>query len=156
ASLRLGLEKMSSWMFEEWIPNLKVAALKREAEALFRRRPDLISDPTNRRVALRALGKQIDNRFGEMFYGGLFWNRTLKDASIGSFLSLGWNLGFAREFGGGFFEPIVRRMMDAPSPTRKLVRDTTNKTTNMFAYSLTAMAINAAMNKAFTGDNPEG
>ena len=47
-------------------------------------------------------------------------------------------------------------MMAAPSPTRKLVRDTTNKTTNMFAYSLTAMAINAAMNKAFTGDNPDG
>ena len=156
AALRRGLEKLSGWMFEEWIPNLKVAALKRESEVLFRRRPDLLSDPTNRRVALRALGKQIDNRFGEMFYGGLFWNRTLKDASIGSFLSLGWNLGFAREFGGGAFEPIVRRMMDAPSPTRKLVRDTTNKTTNMFAYSLTAMAINAVMNKSFTGDNPEG
>lgn len=156
AGLRRGLEKLSGWMFEEWIPNLKVAALQREAEALFRRRPDLISDTTNRRVALRALGKQIDNRFGEMFYGSLFWNRTLKDASIGSFLSLGWNLGFAREFGGGFFEPIVRRMIEPPNPTRQLVRQTTNKTTNMFAYSLTAMAINAAMNKAFTGDNPEG
>lgn len=156
AGLRRGLEKMSSWMFEEWIPNLKVAALKRESEALFRRRPDLIQDTTNRRVALRALGKQIDNRFGEMFYGGLFWNRTLKDASIGSFLSLGWNLGFAREFGGGAFEPIVRRMISAPSPTRKLVRDTTNKTANMFGYSLTAFAINAVMNKAFTGDSPEG
>lgn len=156
AGLRRGLEKLSGWMFEEWIPNLKMAALKRESEALFRRRPDLIDDTTNRRVALRALGKQIDNRFGEMFYGSLFWNRTLKDASIGSFLSLGWNLGFAREFGGGFFEPIVRRMMEPPNPTRQLVRATTNKTTNMFAYAFTAMAINAVMNKAFTGDNPEG
>ena len=42
----------------------------------------------------------IDNRFGEMFYGGLFWNRYVKDVSIGSFLSLGWNLGFGREFLG--------------------------------------------------------
>ena len=156
AGFRLGLEKLSSWMFEEWIPNLKMAALQRESEALFRRRPDLLTDTSNRRVALRALGKQIDNRFGEMSYGGLFWNRTLKDASIGSFLSLGWNLGFAREFGGGFFEPIVRRMIDAPSPTRALVRQTTNKTTNMLLYGVTAMAINAAMNKAFTGDNAEG
>jgi len=156
AATRLGLERLSSWMFEEWIPNLKMAALQREAEALFRRRPDLMTDNTNRRVALRALGKQIDNRFGEMTYGSLFWNRTLKDASIGSFLSLGWNLGFAREFGGGFFEPIVRRMIDAPNPTRALVRQTTNKTTNMLLYGLTAMTINAAMNKAFTGDNAEG
>lgn len=154
--LRRGLEKLSSWMFEEWIPNLKMAALKREAEAMFRRRPDLQTDTVNRRVAMRALGKQIDNRFGEMFYGSLFWNRTLKDASIGSFLSLGWNLGFAREFGGGFFEPIVQRMMKAPNPTRAVVRDTTNKTTNMFMYAATAMIFNAVLNKAFTGESAEG
>lgn len=154
--VKLGLEKSLGAIFEKWIPSLKVAALQRESEALFRRRPDLLNDETNRKVALRALGKQIDNRFGEMFYGSLFWNRTLKDASIGSFLSLGWNLGFAREFGGGFFEPIVRRMIDAPNPSRKLVRDTTNKTTNMFVYAMTAGVINGIMNKSLSGDNPEG
>lgn len=156
SAAKLGIEKTIGTIFEKWIPSLKVAALQREAEALFRSRPDLINDETNRRVALRALGKQIDNRFGEMFYGGLFWNRTLKDASIGSFLSLGWNLGFAREFGGGFFEPIVRRMIDAPNPTRKLVRDTTNKTTNMFVYALTAATINGIMNKSMSGDDATG
>jgi hypothetical protein len=151
-----GLSKSTAWIFDKWIPNLKMAALARESEALLRRRPDLVNDPATRGVAMRALGKQIDNRFGEMFYGSLFWNRTLKDASIGSFLSLGWNLGFAREFGGGFFEPIVRRMIDAPNPTRALVRQTTNKTTNMFIYSMTAMAINAVMNKSFTGEDAQG
>ena len=143
--------KLSHWIFEEWIPNLKAAALKKDSDALFRRRPDLVGDTTNRRLALRALGKQIDNRFGEMTYGSLFWNRTLKDASIGSFLSLGWNLGFAREFGGGFFEPIARRMMSDPNPSRLLTRQTTNKTSNMFIYGMTAMAINAVMQKAFIG-----
>lgn len=152
----LAYKKTMGAMFEKWIPSLKAAALEREAEALFRRRPDLINDDMNRKVALRAIGKQIDSRFGEMFYGSLFWNRTLKDASIGSFLSLGWNLGFLREFGGGAFEPIVRRMLDAPTPTRKLVRDTTNKTTNMFLYSMTAMGINAMMNYMFTGEGPNG
>jgi hypothetical protein len=155
-SVLVGYEKSLGSIFEKWIPSLKMAALQREADTLFRRRPDLVNDETNRRVALRALGKQIDSRFGEMFYGSLFWNRTLKDASIGSFLSLGWNLGFAREFGGGTFEPIVRRMIDAPNPTRKLVRDTTNKTTNMFLYGLTAATINGIMNKTMSGDNPEG
>lgn len=150
------MELISGPIFEQWIPNLKVAALKREADSLFRRRPDLVSNDADRRLALRTIGKQIDNRFGEMFYGSLFWNRTLKDASIGSFLSLGWNLGFVREFGGGFFEPIVRRMIDTPTPTRKLIRDVSNKTTNMVMYSATAMVINAIMNKSFTGENPEG
>lgn len=143
-------------IFEKWIPSLKMAALKREYELMLRRRPDLVTDDVNRRVAARALGKSIDNRFGEMFYGSLFWDRTLKDASIGSFLSLGWNLGFAREFGGGFFEPIVRRMRDAPNPTRKLIQQTTSKTTNMFIYSMTAFAINAMMTKGMSGEDAEG
>jgi len=151
----LAYKKTIGSMFEKWIPSLKAAAYAREAETLFRRRPDLVTDDINRKVALRAIGKQIDSRFGEMFYGSLFWNRTLKDASIGSFLSLGWNLGFMREFGGGAFEPIVRRMIDTPNPTRKLVRDTTNKTTNMFLYGLTAATINGVMNYAFTGEYPQ-
>lgn len=151
---RRGMEKLSGWMFEEWIPNLKLAALQRESAALFRRRPDLIDDPQNRRLALRAIGKQIDNRFGEMYYGGLFWNRNMKDALIGSFLSLGWNLGFVREFGGGAFEPIARRLMEAPNPSRKLIRETTNKTSNMIMYTMTAFLANAALQKAFTGENP--
>jgi hypothetical protein len=149
-------EKSLGAIFDKWIPSLKMAALKREYELMLRRRPDLVTDDVNRRVAARALGKSIDNRFGEMFYGGLFWNRTLKDASIGSFLSLGWNLGFAREFGGGFFEPIARPLMGAPTPTRKLVRDVTTKTTNMFVYAMTAATINAMMTKGMSGEDATG
>jgi len=154
--LGVAYKKTMGAMFEKWIPSLKSAAYMREAEALFRRRPDLINDDVNRKVALSAIGKQIDSRFGEMFYGGLFWNRTLKDAAIGSFLSLGWNLGFLREFGGGFFEPIARRMLGAPNPTRALIRQTTNKSMNMWAYVFTAAVINAVMTKGMSGENAEG
>jgi hypothetical protein len=153
--MRLGVEKLTGWIFEQWIPNLKAAALARESAALFRRRPDLLDDQANRQVALRAIGRQIDNRFGEMFYGSLFWNRTLKDAAIGSFLSLGWNLGFAREFVGGALEPAARRLMSAPTPTRQLIRDTTTKSTNLFFYAMTSMIANALLNKAFSDDWPQ-
>src|SRR5207342_2359701 len=95
-------------LFEQWIPHLKTAAYLNDVRALAQRRPDLYNDPVNRGIALRAIAKSIDNRFGEMFYGGLFWNRYAKDASIGSFLSLGWNLGFAREFGGAAIEAVSR------------------------------------------------
>ena len=154
--VRRALEKISGPIFEQWIPNLKVAAVAREASSLFRRRPDLLDNETNRLVAMRAIGKQVDNRFGEMFYGGLFWNRTMKDAAVGSFLSLGWNLGFVREFVGGALEPAARRLAAAPTPTRALIRDVTSKTTNMFVYTMTAMTINAMITKSMTGDNPEG
>jgi len=154
--VRRTMEKATGWIFEQWIPNLKVAAVKREAETLFRRDPSLLNDPQRRMIAMRAIGKQVDNRFGEMFYGSLFWNRTVKDASIGSFLSLGWNLGFSREFIGGALEPAARRMIDAPTPTRALIRSTTNKATNALVYTFTAMTINALINKSMTGENPEG
>lgn len=150
------LEAVSSPIFEHWIPNLKTAAVEREAEALFRRRPDLVNDPVNRRVAMRAIGKSIDNRFGEMFYGSLFWNRTLKDSLIGSFLSLGWNLGFVREFGGGAMEPLGRRLLGPPTPTRQLIREATHKTTNALIYSMSAFAINAIINKSMTGEDAQG
>ena len=152
--VRRTLERASGWIFEEWIPQLKVAGLKREAEAMLRRDPSLINDAPRRLVAMRALGKQIDNRYGEMFYGSLNWNRTTKDAAIGAFLSLGWNLGFAREFVGGALEPSVRRLMGAPTPTRQLIRNTTSKGTNLLAYAFTSMLANAIMTKIMSGNDP--
>jgi len=57
--------------------------------------------------------RSIDNRFGEMFLWQLFWDRTLKDASIGSFLS-SWLESWLYVSLWRFFEPIVRRMMEPP------------------------------------------
>jgi hypothetical protein len=150
------IEFMQAGIFEHWIPNLKAAAYLREAETLFNRRPELLNNTQDRMLALRAIGKQVDNRFGEMFYGGLFWNRMIKDASIGSFLSLGWNLGFAREFVGGALEPFARRLVDKPTPSRAIIRDATSKTSNMFIYTMSAMMVNGLMNYAMTGEMPEG
>lgn len=154
--IRRAIEKIQAPIFQEWIPNLKASAYMREVESLFQRDPSLLNDPIRRRVSLRAISKQVDNRFGEMFYGSLFWNRTMKDAAIGSFLSLGWNLGFAREFVGGALEPAVRPLMKAASPTRQQIRDVSTKTTNAFIYTMTAFMINAMMNKAMTGEDAQG
>src|SRR5512143_1395750 len=141
-------------LFGRWIPNLKTAAYVREAEALFKRRPDLIDDTSQRRASLGAIAKSVDNRFGEMFYSNLFWNRTLKDVGIGSFLSLGWNLGFLREFGGGAVEPFLSRAL--MTPTQEAVNAARSKTSFALMYFTTAAVLNAAMTKAMTGEDPEG
>lgn len=141
-------------IFEKWIPSLKTAAYLDEARALFERRPDLIDNDNARKAALSEIAKSVDNRYGEMFYRGLFWNKALKDAGIGSFLSLGWNLGFVREFGGGALEPFMNRALD--TPTKEAINLARSKTSFAFVYMATAMAINAAMTKYMTGDDPEG
>lgn len=141
-------------LFERWIPNLKTAAFLHEAKSLFERRPDIQADDQLRRAALGTIAKSVDNRFGEMFYSNLFWNRTVKDAGIGSFLSLGWNLGFVREFGGGALEPFLNKAI--MTPTQEAVNAARNKTSFALFYMTSAMMLNALMTKAMTGDNPEG
>lgn len=148
------LRKGQSAIFEHWIPSLKTAAYLDEARSLFERRPDLQDNPIQRRAALSEIAKSIDNRYGEMFYRGLFWNKALKDAGIGSFLSLGWNLGFVREFGGGALEPFMKRAID--TPTKEAIAAARSKTSFAFVYMATAMALNAAMTKLMSGENPEG
>jgi hypothetical protein len=145
---------------------LKVNAAIMEARDALARDTSLLTDPVRRRLALRAIGKSIDNRFGEMFYGSLFWNRYVKDAGIASFLSLGWNLGFAREFIGGAAEAITRPVGAVgratgiqgltPSPQRQTIRDNTSKMGFAFTYLLTAALINGLMSYLLSGKPPEG
>ena len=46
--------------------------------------------------------------------------------------------------------------MDNPTPNRQAVRDVTNKATNVFMYAMSAMLVNAVINKGLTGEDPEG
>lgn len=138
--------------FEHWIPNLKTAAYLDGAKELFARRPDLIDDYVNGNAALGTIAKSIDNRYGEMFYKNLFWNKTLKEAGIGSFLSLGWNLGFVREFGGGVLEPFLKNVIDQ-TPTRKAIADAKSKTSFAIFYFANAALLNAAVSVLKGGVN---
>jgi hypothetical protein len=158
--LRLAIQKLQAPIFEHWIPHLKTAAYLNDAAALLERKPELNNDPIARGVALRAVAKSIDNRFGEMFYGGLFWDRYVKDAGIGSFLSLGWNLGFAREFLGAGIEAATRpagKLIPgmAPSATRAQIRDATNKIKFASIYLGTAALIGGVMTKMLSGEDPK-
>jgi hypothetical protein len=160
ATIRRTIEVAQAPIFQEWIPNLKAAAYLNDAQALLTRRPELLGDATQRGVALRTIAKSIDNRYGEMNYGGLFWNRYVKDAGIGSFLSLGWNLGFAREFGGALLAPearLVQRLTrGAATESEATIRNAQNKVAFVVAYASTAMLIAGAMTYMFTGEQPNG
>lgn len=156
--LRRMVEIAQAPIFQEWIPNLKAAAYLQSAQALLARRPELIDNHVQRGVALRTISKQIDDRFGEMFYGGIFWNRYVKDAAIGSFLSLGWQLGFARQFGGALLQPayrVARKLARGETEAEATIKDAQNKVAYVFTYAMTAAAIGGMMTYAFTGKGPE-
>ena len=84
------------------------------------------------------------NRRGEMFCGTLLWNRMLEDAGIGGFLSLGWNLGFAREFSGSLLSPpanAYNRASGRARETRKTIREAQIKTSLVVAYTGSPMLL---------------
>ena len=150
-----------SLLFERWIPNMKTSSYLWDAASFAERNPDIWADPIQRKVALRTIAAQVDNRYGQMFYGSLFWNKTLKDSLMGAFISLGWQTGFVRDAGGSVASPFAQASDwvrgKKPSDTMRTVRAAENKTTYWGIYFATfAFMINAIMTKMFTGDNPEG
>ena len=148
------VKQASAWMFEQQIPNLKTASYLRDAAALFQRRPDLINNHIQRGVALRAVMQSVDNRFGEMYYNSLFMNKVLKDSAIGSFLSLGWNLGQLREFGGALANIVTGKGRGATSPSQATRYEAANKGMYTTAYVATSMLSAGALSYAMSGVMP--
>lgn len=144
-------------IFQDWIPNLKYASFYRSAAAYMKAHPEAVNNADMRKVALREIAKSVDNRYGEMFYGGLFWNRYAKDAGIGSFLSLGWNLGFAREFGGAGISAARTALsptVGARTGASAQVHDASSKGAYVAAYVGITGMMAGAMSYALSGQLP--
>jgi hypothetical protein len=154
-AFRRTVEKAQGWMFEELIPNLKAAQMMRATEQLLRNDPSLVQNSIGRRLALRAIGKSIDDRFGEMFYGSLFWDRTVKDVSIGSMLSLGWNLGQFRQAGGALSN-LATKTGGRGSHAQQEIYNATNKGAYVTSYMALSMMTAGIMSYALSGVFPTG
>lgn len=142
-------------IFEEWIPNLKAASYKNAVADFAARHPDLYQDDIQRGIALRAIAKQTDNRFGEMNYDTLFWQRTMRDIVVGLSTSAGWNLGFLREHVGAVADRFTNRLM-TQTPERQTMRAARNRGAYTVSYMASAMLINGFMSSYLSGQSPEG
>lgn len=98
-----GLEKAFSPIGEWFVPAVKAAAASDLARfELQRLGPDASVEA--RREASRKIVDSIDNRMGQLAYDNLFWNRVTKDLAHLATRSVGWNVGTARELGGGVMD----------------------------------------------------
>lgn len=94
------VEKFSNPLMEYAIPRVKVGAFMDLANDVEGRLPP-DATPEQKQRAYAQAWDSIDNRFGQLVYDNLFWNKTMQDLSQVSFRSVGWNLGTIRELGGG-------------------------------------------------------
>lgn len=156
AGVRRVIEKMQEPLFRHLIPQLKNEQLIRGAAAMMEANPSLVHDFEARQRALRQLGKSIDDRFGEMFYDSLFWNKTLKEVGIGSMVSLSWNLGQVRQAGGAIHELAGRGGLYGKQT--RLTREKnqmSDKGTFVLAYAGASMLSAGMIAAAMTGTLPD-
>ena len=112
-------ETIAKPLMEHIVPLQKLTAYGEMAQYELAKLPP---DATlmDRRMALQNVQASVDNRFGQLVYDNLHWNKTFKLLMQISTRSVGWNIGTIRELGGGAGD-LVGNVKDAalnPSPKR--------------------------------------
>jgi len=148
------MELMQKPMFEVWIPSLKIASYLRDADMALRMNPELMLDQNKRQITLRQIAKSVDNRYGEMAYSTLFWNKTVKDMGVGGLLSLGWQLGFMREYGGAAIDAGQFVGRDT-AKIQQIKEGKLHRPLFVLFYTAQAMLYGALITKMVSGDDPQ-
>lgn len=147
------MEALQKPMFEVWIPSLKAASYIRDVQMAMKADPSLAGDSLRRLETFRRLAKSVDNRYGEMAYNTLFWNRWVKDLGVASTLSLGWNLGFLREYGGAALD-IAGHLGSKDTLSAAARKGNLDRALFVSFYTTQALAYGGLMTWALTGKPP--
>jgi hypothetical protein len=141
-------------MFEIWIPSLKIASYLRDVQTAIKTDPTLLNNPVKRQVAFRRLAKSVDNRYGEMAYNTLFWNRWVKDLAVANTLSLGWQMGFIREYGGGMMD-LGHTVTKQGSVIQKAKTGMLDRPLFVTYYTVQSLAYGGLLTWALSGEEPK-
>ncbi len=91
-------ELMQKPILDKYVPALKIDTYLKRVKRELEINPGM-SDLEQLKMK-RKMWQETDAMFGQMVYDTLFWNKRIKEASQASLLSLGWQLGFIKTFGG--------------------------------------------------------
>jgi hypothetical protein len=98
------MEQLMKPLMEIWIPRLKAYNYITMVEDFAKRNPNIRANSKEWEKSVQKLWDSVDNRFGQLQYDNLFWNRMARDIGVLSQISMGWNIGTFREFGGGVID----------------------------------------------------
>lgn len=148
------IESLQRPMFQVWIPSLKIASYLKDVQTAVKNDPLLLTNRQHRIETFRKLAKSVDNRYGEMAYNTLFWNRTVKDLAVANTLSLGWNLGFIREYGGAVMD-VGQSVTRKGSLSQKAKQGLLDRPLFVSYYTIQSLLYGGLLTWAFTGKTPE-
>lgn len=140
-------------IFTNVIPRLKIGAFRDLfATELERNSKAIQAGKMTQAEIARNVWNNIENRFGELNYDNLFWNKILKTSAMLTFRAVGWNLGTIRELGGAF-------MVDLPKSTFNAARGKGFQFTPKMQYTLglffTVAVMGAIYQYLHTGKMPQ-
>lgn len=127
-SLPALMEGMSKPLMEWYVPRIKLGAFQRLAAQALQDAKRLGWSELQTKTALQSAWDSIDNRFGQLVYSNLFWNKTAKDVAMVAMRAPGWNIGTVRELGGG--------VLDLAKQSGRLIAEGKFDLTNRMAYTM--------------------
>jgi hypothetical protein len=142
------IQSTAAPLFEHYIPNLKRGAWAKQMEDFLKANPG--ATEAEQTAYGQKLADSIDNRFGELVVDNNFWNRSAYQIGQLLMLSPSWNIGTAREIGGG--------VINIPKSLKGVVegKGIDDKTAYVAALVGTTMLQNGAATYLHTGQMPEG
>ncbi len=93
------LDVINAPLFDQLIPKVKTGAAASEMEAWLRRNPTATRE--EQLSIARKISDSMDDRFGELNQDNLFWPRAIKQSLNLMTVSVGWEYGTMRAYGGG-------------------------------------------------------
>ncbi len=122
------------------VPAQKIGVFTDLAQDALSRLPENATELERNAVKQKAWDS-VDNRMGQMVYDNKFWNKALKDLSMASVRSVGWNVGTIAEVGGGLRDLASGKM--------------THRAAYVMALPMTVGLIGATTNYLYTGEGPK-
>lgn len=147
------MEGLQAPLFQQWIPNLKAASFIKGASEAMRDDPTLADNALKRRMAFRRISQSVDNRYGEMNYETLLWQKWAKDLAVLNTLSLGWQLGFIREYGGGALD--LGQFAVRGDRMQAIREGKLDRALFASTYTMTALGYGGLLTWAMTGSPPD-
>lgn len=147
------MEGLQAPLFQAWIPNLKAASYLKNVAGALKSDPSLYDNPLKRRQAFRRIAQSVDNRYGEMNYETLLWKKWAKDLAVLNTLSLGWQLGFLREYGGGGLD--LGQFAVRGERMQSIKEGKLDRALFASTYTATALGYGGLLTWAMTGQPPQ-
>jgi len=146
AALELTAKPTMEWL----VPHLKVGVWALMAEHELKRNEDGQTTDDQMWEMISRNWDSVENRMGQLTYDNLFWNKLTKDIAMLGVRSVGWNLGYFREYPGAVLDIVM-----TPSRLKagdKLVSQKMGYVwSNWWIYAI----IGAIITYLFTGDRPK-